>query len=203
MPDREPPRRTPLRPRSVSRRGRLRSLAAAALVAALAAGWLVVRNGGRTAPVAVGAGTTGSSTSTVASGPQRKPSTASLRAHLGDAGHCVDQSGTIPAVRCAIGGVDVDFRLVGRTVATAYRRATGATPRPRTGAPVCAAGRPDERSWARAAAPARVIGRYTCEFAQGHAQMWWSDDHGILAHAVAPDADLAALFTWWLRHPAD
>jgi len=153
--------------------------------------------------VVADAGTTGSSTSTIASTAKPAPSTSSLRGHLADAGRCVDQAGTIPAVRCAIGGVDVEFELVGATVAAAYRRATGSTPRPRTGAPTCASGRPDERSWARAAAPSRVVGRYTCEIARGHGEMWWSDDHGILAHAVAPDTDLAALFTWWLRHPAE
>jgi hypothetical protein len=204
MSDRLLPRRPALRPRSATRRGRLRLVAAVALVATLAAAWLVVGRGGHpSAPVALGASGTGSPSWKVASTAGPRPPTAALRSHLADAGRCVDQTGTIPAVRCAIGGVDVEFELVGSAVAAAYRRATGVAPRPHTGTPACATGRPEERSWARATAPTRVIGRYTCEIARGHAEMWWSDDHGILAHAVAPDTDLAALFTWWLRHPTE
>ena len=30
--------------------------------------------------------------------------------------------------------------------------------------------------------------------------MWWTDEHGVFAHAVAPDGDLARLFAWWRAH---
>jgi hypothetical protein len=31
----------------------------------------------------------------------------------------------------------------------------------------------------------------------GRAAMWWIDEHGVLAHAVASNGDLAGLFAWW------
>jgi hypothetical protein len=30
--------------------------------------------------------------------------------------------------------------------------------------------------------------------------MWWTDEHGVIAHAVASDDDLGRLFTWWRAH---
>jgi hypothetical protein len=31
--------------------------------------------------------------------------------------------------------------------------------------------------------------------------MWWTvEDRGLLAHAIAADADLASLFAWWQSH---
>ena len=204
MANRVPPRRPPVRPRSALRRPPLRPLVAAAVVAVLAAGWLLVRGSGHPgASAEPGDAASTPSTNVAVSSSVPRVATAALRADLADAGRCVDRAGSVPAVRCAIGGVDADFELVGARVAAAYRQAVGVAPQPQRGTPACAGGRPDERSWARPTAPTRAVGRYACEIAHGHAEMWWSDEHGILAHAVAPDADLAALFTWWRRHPAE
>jgi len=30
--------------------------------------------------------------------------------------------------------------------------------------------------------------------------MWWTDEHGVVVHAVAPDASAARLFAWWAAH---
>ena len=39
--------------------------------------------------------------------------------------------------------------------------------------------------------PSRGVGRYACRIEQGRAAMWWTvDDRGLLAHAIAADADL-------------
>ncbi len=60
------------------------------------------------------------------------------------------------------------------------------------------AGRADERSWSRPAAPLVAVGRYRCHLEDGHAAIWWTDEHGIVAHAYTEDDDdLAALFRWW------
>jgi hypothetical protein len=99
-------------------------------------------------------------------------------------------------VRCTVDRVDVEITLLGRGADSAYRTAIKVAPRPAAGAPACARGRPDERSWSRPSAPTRVVGRYRCTFEHGRAVMWWTDD-GLLAHATATDADLARLFTWW------
>ena len=82
-------------------------------------------------------------------------------------------------------------------VDAAYRAATGAEPVPETGASRCADGDPDERSWSRPDAPTRVVGRFSCELVDGRAEMWWTEG-GTLSHAIAPDADIAALYAWWL-----
>ncbi len=102
-----------------------------------------------------------------------------------------------------IGAVDVDVQLLGpETVGAAYRRAAGAEVAARTGAPACASGNPDERAWSVASAPVNAVGRYRCRFEKGHAAMWWTNG-GLLTHAVAPDGDLAALFTWWRARPVE
>lgn len=82
-------------------------------------------------------------------------------------------------------------------VEAAYVTATGASPKPEAGPSACAHGVPDERSWSRPGAPHRVVGRFTCRISNGRAEMWWTDGD-TLAHAVAPHADLATLFAWWL-----
>ncbi len=99
-----------------------------------------------------------------------------------------------------IDAVDVDIRLVPPAAAgAAYRRAAGADVAARSGLPACAHGVPDERAWSVASAPINAIGRYRCRFEHGLAAMWWT--HGDrLVHAVAPDGDLAALFSWWQTH---
>lgn len=73
---------------------------------------------------------------------------------------------------------------------------------PERGAPACAKGEPDARSWSRAAAPRTVVGWYSCRISSGRAEMWWTDrDALVLGHAVRTDADLATLFEWWRRAP--
>lgn len=45
-----------------------------------------------------------------------------------------------------------------------------------------------------------VAGRYRCRIEGDAAAIWWTDEHGVLAHAVARDRDLARLFVWWRAH---
>jgi hypothetical protein len=78
-----------------------------------------------------------------------------------------------------------------------YRTESGATIAARGGAPACARGQPDERAWARPETPHVTSGRYRCRIESGRAAMWWTDEQGLLAHAVAADGNLAALFAWW------
>jgi hypothetical protein len=60
---------------------------------------------------------------------------------------------------------------------------------------------PTNGSWSRPEHPRRVVGRFSCRTEQGRAAMWWTDvDRGVLAHAVAPDDDLALLLAWWCSH---
>jgi hypothetical protein len=99
-------------------------------------------------------------------------------------------------------GVGVEYSHVGRArVRAAYFEAIGTRPLPARGEVRCARGTPDERAWSRPAHPSRVAGRFACRSENGRAAMWWTDtDRGVLAHAIAPDADLARLFAWWLSH---
>ena len=63
----------------------------------------------------------------------------------------------------------------------------------------CALGRAEVRSWSRPAEPAAAVGVYACRVVDGAAEIVWVDrPSGLLARAVAADADLAGLFTWWL-----
>jgi len=103
--------------------------------------------------------------------------------------------------RCRVGGVAVAVRSVAPGGEPAlYVRLAGPSGPAAEGGPECAAGRPEERSWARAAAPARPVGRYRCRIERGRAVLWWSDPRGLVARADAPDGDLARLFAWWTRH---
>jgi hypothetical protein len=99
-------------------------------------------------------------------------------------------------------GFGVEYSHVGRARArAAYRDAIATGPVRQRGEVRCARGAPDERAWSRPAHPSRVAGRFACRSENGRAAMWWTDtDRGVLAHAVAPDADLARLFAWWLSH---
>jgi hypothetical protein len=72
---------------------------------------------------------------------------------------------------------------------------------PEAGSPACAHGSAEERAWSRPATPTVVAGRYRCIIERAHAALWWTNERGELAHAVAPDADLAALFAWWRAFP--
>jgi hypothetical protein len=95
-------------------------------------------------------------------------------------------------------GVHVDsWRLPLPEAVARYRTESGATIAARTGAPACARGQPDERAWSRPETPEVISGRYRCRRESGYAAIWWTDEHGVLAHAVAADGDLAALFAWW------
>jgi hypothetical protein len=105
-------------------------------------------------------------------------------------------------VSCEIEGVAVDAELPEPgALDTHYRQRSGARPAARAGGPACAAGRPDERSWSRPADPTRPVGRYRCRIEGGRAAMWWTDERGVLAHALARDRDLARLFRWWRALP--
>ena len=175
------------------RPGRTRPIAAGILVAALAAGWLAVSR--RAAPAAVAPPVERATTAPAAS-----PRPASLRARLPRGLACTDVSGADARVECSVDRVQLEIALLGEGADAAYRRVTGARERAVTGPPACAHGRPDERSWSRAAAPGVPVGRYRCTFEHGVAAMWWTDN-GLLVHAVAPVADLERLFTWWRTHP--
>jgi hypothetical protein len=177
----------------------MRWLAAGVLVAALAAGWLIVSRG-HEAP-AVPRASPGASTLPASTTTGRTSATSRLRAVLSGGTSCVDVQGRTPEVTCVIDRVRVDARLVGKaSLLHGYTAAAGARPAARRGLPACATGHDDERAWSRPAAPTRVVGRYRCRLEGGHAAIWWTDDHGVLAHAVAADHDLSRLFAWWRTH---
>jgi hypothetical protein len=184
-------------------RGRARPMAAAALLAALAAGWLVAGHRshaeaevGELVPPAVSSAVSASPTSAAA----RTTTSTSTVPRTDD---CRGLSPARRAVRCVVDGIDLDVRLYSLgTVAPAYRRATGADGLARSGRPACARGVPDERAWSLATFPEAAVGRYQCRFEHGHAAMWWTR-RDRLFHAVAPDADLAGLFSWWRAHPSE
>lgn len=114
-----------------------------------------------------------------------------------DPAACVDLVGDVPAVSCMVDGVQVEAKLFRPDeVTSAYVSATGARLDAATGPPACAAGHEEERSWSRPQAPLRPVGRYACH----DGAMWWTDDHGVLAHATVPGRDLAQLFAWWRAH---
>jgi hypothetical protein len=113
------------------------------------------------------------------------------------------------AAHCSIAGIEVDYRLTradalrARYLAALVPGLSGGSTRlgRGSGPPLCAHGAEDERAWSRPATPTRTAGRYACRIEAGRAEMWWTvDDRGLLAHAVAPYTDLAALFAWWESH---
>ncbi len=89
-------------------------------------------------------------------------------------------------------------------VGAAYLAAIGIGSAPRRvapGEPACSLGGEEERAWSLPAQPRLGVGRYACRIEQGRAAMWWTvTDRGLLAHAIAADADLASLFAWWESH---
>lgn len=200
-PDAEPTGHLPAdRPRQRDRQSRARPLVAGLLVAGLAAGWLVVQRASTNPRPGLGNALRthgGGAPPTVAPGVP----TAALRALLADAGSCADAADAVPAVQCDIDGVRLDARLL--TAADArrtYVSSSGARIEPRSGLPECARGLPDERAWSRPETPRVVAGRYRCRIEGDAAAIWWTDEHGVLAHAVARDRDLARLFVWWRAH---
>ena len=182
------PTRPLLRPTLGRRhRLRLRPAAAAALVGGLAAAWIVVgQHGGQpTSPAAA------------ATAP-----TDGLRARLAHPEQCADVAGPMPTVHCVVDGVDIDVRELDANLGAAYAREVRVAGEAHAGPARCAQGQPEERTWSRPDAPARIVGRYACVRAGERAAMWWTDDQGLLWHAIAHDGDLAALFSWWRGHPA-
>ena len=172
---------------------RTRRLAAGALIAVLAVAVLAASRGGSP-----------SSASAPVAAPAADPATvpvdpAPLRALFAGNPGCVDHGVDVPEVSCTVDGVRVDARLVGPAEA---ERTFAADPAPHSGPPACAQGRPDERTWSRPDAPVVAVGRYRCRIEGGRAAMWWTDEAGIITHAVAADADLAQLFAWWEAHLA-
>jgi hypothetical protein len=184
LPGRPP---SPRRDRSVRR---TRPIAAAVLIAALTGGWLAAGHRSRAA---------GSSASpaTPFSAPGNQPVSSTVTAG------CAARTTEPGAVHCVLDGVRLDVRAYPPgTAAAAYRRASGVGARPHTGPPACERGTPDERAWSEPGAPAIAVGRYRCALENGRAAMWWTRGDR-LAHAVAANRDLAALFTWWRSHPAE
>lgn len=195
------PGRDPANPR-----GRARPIAAAALLAALTAGWLVVGHRSHASAAADAAPTstvpTRPTTPPTSSVPKTTPPTRSPTT-IPRTADCHGLAVARPEVRCVVAGVDLDVRrFAPATVAAADVRATGAEAKPRTGPPACAAGHADERSWSISSAPDAAVGRYRCRFESGRAAMWWTQD-GRLFHATTHDGDLAALFAWWRAHPSE
>jgi len=122
-----------------------------------------------------------------------------VRAFFGDRS-CHTEPREPAAITCEIAGVAVEARLVGDDARREYAARSQAHITPRRGAPACALGRDDERAWSRPSTPAVAAGRYRCRIEHGRAAMWWTDEHGIVAHAVARDGNLARLFAWWRAH---
>jgi hypothetical protein len=113
---------------------------------------------------------------------------------------------TLPAEGDTTAGVVVRIeRMPPEAVTSAYLAAIGAVSTTRgtgRGAPACSRGGEEERAWSFPTRPRRSVGRYACRIEQGRAAMWWTvDGRGIVAHAVATDADLGSLFAWWESHP--
>jgi hypothetical protein len=188
------------RPRFRAPRTGARPAAAAVLLAGLTAAWLVAGHHAP-APAADGA------VSSVRVPSPVPPSTVSTTTTATTVPRVRDCAGLSPArreVRCVIDGVDLDVRvLTSASVAGAYRRAAGAAVvTAQSGSPACARGVPDERAWSTAASPDAAVGRYRCRFENGRAAMWWTRGDRLV-HAVAPDGDLAGLFSWWRTHPSE
>src|SRR5437868_5919520 len=181
-------------------RGRGRPLAAFALLAGLTGAWVVA--GHRAPTPAAGDAPAALASPSFVSSPSNVASTATTTTTVPRTRDCLGLSVARREVRCVIDGIDLDARLYAPgTVAAAYRRAAGADAVARSGSPACARGVPDERAWSSAALPRAGLGRYRCMFEHERAAMWWTNGDRLV-HAVARDADLAALFSWWRAHPS-
>ncbi len=186
-------------------RGRARPVAAAVLLAALTASWLVVGHRSHASaaadtpavPISAPPRTSDSTAAPSSNATTASPTTVALTKD------CHGLTTSRSAARCVVGGVDLEVhRYTPATVAAAYVRAAGPEAQPRSGPPACASGSADERSWSISSAPEAAVGRYRCRVEAGHAAMWWTQD-GRLFHATARDGDLAALFAWWRAHPSE
>jgi hypothetical protein len=190
------------RPRFRAPRTGSRPVAAAVLLAGLTAAWLVA---GHHAPAPAADGAVSSVRVPSPLPPSTLSKTTTTTATT--VPRVRDCAGLSPArreVRCVIDGVDLDVRvLTSASVAGAYRRAAGAAVvTAQSGSPACARGVSDERAWSTAASPDAAVGRYRCRFENGRAAMWWTRGDRLV-HAVAPDGDLAGLFSWWRTHPSE
>ena len=177
-------------------RSRVRIAVTAVLLAGLALAWLSFARG--SSPTAARLLTNDSSRETRS---ELRANTAHLRAVFADAANCTDVSAGTPALSCEIDGVHVDARLYSVSEAPAvYAKRLSVRIRPGRGPAACARGIAEERSWSRPSAPAVAVGRYRCRVEAGRAALWWTDEHGVVAHAVGADRDLMRLFRWWLVH---
>jgi hypothetical protein len=168
------------------------------LLAALASGWLVFarHHSSAAAPLPIDP-----QLAAPASSVAPAIDTTQLRGYLDPTAVCADVIAAVPSVSCTLGRVQLDAELDDTAAASQlYVSRSGARVAPRHGPPACARGAPDERAWSRADAPAVAVGRYECRIESGRAAIWWFDEHGIVAHAVAPDGNLISLFSWWVTH---
>jgi hypothetical protein len=172
---------------------RARPIAAAVLLGALTLAWLGAGHRSRASGSGVGAGASG----VQASAPAAVASSTAPGRH-----ECAARS-TEPTAATCVDAVYLDVHTYPPgTAGAAYRRATGVAAVRRVGPPTCERGTPDERAWSLPTEPGVAVGRYRCAIVRGRAVMWWTRGDR-LAHAVAADADLAALFSWWRAHPAE
>jgi hypothetical protein len=181
---------------SAAPRSRARVIATVLLLTGLVVAWLSFARGSGGTPASIPAK---HSPPTVPN--EQQTDTTRLRALFADAGDCRDVFDAMPRVSCEIDGVTVDARLFSVVDAqNTYAARLRVRIRPGRGAAACARGAADERSWSRASDPAVALGRYRCRIEAGHAALWWTDEHGVLAHAVGANRDLKQLFRWWLVH---
>ena len=223
-PSTEIPRPPSVRPRPVGSRTRrsrpsVRAAALAVLLVVLGAGCVVAlfqfgegRNHSVGSVSARDTGEPGARTSAPVEppAPSTRPVVRSFTAEIGDRSGCQTLAGTVPQLLCPIPQGTVTY-IEADDVEVRYRRiagpdaGTGKRGRGTRGAPACAAGTDDERSWADPASPTTSAGRYLCRVVDGRAEMWWSADAaGVIGHASRVDDDLAALFSWWrarTEHP--
>lgn len=222
-----PPRGAPPRRRRAS--GRL--LAGIALVAALAAAYLVLSGlapgGWPTVGTGIGAARDGFSAGPDLAAPDRSaaPGLASVppgaasggalleRVPAAFATRCRPAPGLDPvadeAVICTPGGgvarLEIRSFVAPDALRARYRAIAGEEQGGR-GVPRCAAGEPEERAWAASTDPDSRSGRYACHAGDrargGSAEIWWTADASlVIGHAVGGDGDLAALFEWWRAAP--
>jgi len=195
----------------VSASPRLRLTLGFALVALLAAAWVVVGRGAvdtsratitnRATPSvpASGARTTSAPrVEMVVAVPRWVPAgvAATCRTH--------GPSPSRVVVDCTPGrGVDqLRYRAVASIADLRAAYAVESTRRGGRGSPACAAGMPEERSWSLAASPARPAGRYRCSLVAGTARLVWTSEEAlVLGLASRSDGDLRTLYQWWTTVP--
>lgn len=207
--------------------GRGRLLAGVALVAVLAAGYVLlggVGGEGRSGEASASAhpaaartaggslpATTSAATLAGRSTPHPPDLLARLPASL--AARCREAPGLDPvaveAVVCTPGGklalLELRSFASNDALLARYRAVAGAE-EGAGGGPRCARGGVEERAWAAPSAPDRRAGRYACRTSgaagSGAAVLWWSSEASlVIGRAVAADDDLGGLFDWWRSAP--